>query len=155
MLRRSHQAVLCYRHRIGPKLVDFTITPGDGEELFYGKPASELQSDVTIEDDRITGMLYYLTDFTDFSGDPEKQKGNYLALSFDKDPETKVTVTFNKALTTPTPAVLEPDDRDCVFRITDETTQTITVKFEKGDVTSETTYDLSGLVLEEADEETL
>ena len=91
-----------------------------------------------------------MTGFTGFSGEPEKQSGNYLALSFEVNDEATVTVTFGNALTTPSPTVLEPGDRDCVFRISDKSTQTISVKVEMGDQKIEKTYGLSGLTLESA-----
>ena len=58
-----------------------------------GYTVSDLQSDVTVNSNEISGTLAYVTDFTGFSGDPELQKGNFLALSFDSDPAAdKMTV---------------------------------------------------------------
>lgn len=116
--------------------------------MFYGKPASELQTGVEVGETGITGTLHYVTDYTGFSGDTEKQSGNYLALTFDATEGATLSVTLNKAQTTTSPIVLEPDDRNCVFRISDKSTQTITVKVEHGDQVVEKTYALSGLTLE-------
>ena len=93
-----------------------------------------------------------MTGFTGFSGEAEKQSGNYLALTFEADEDATVTVTFNGAQTTPSPVVLEPGDRDCVFRITDKSSQSISVKIEKGSESIEKTYGLTGLTLEPASE---
>lgn len=103
-----------------------------------------------VGDSEITGTLKYVTGFTGFSGDAEKQSGNYLALSFEADDDATVTVTFGNAQTTPSPTVLEPGDRDCVFRISDKSKQTISVKVEKDEHVIEKTYGLSGLTLEPA-----
>lgn len=105
-----------------------------------------------IEGSNISGLLYYVTDFTGFSGEPEKQRGNFLALSFDANPDVEIKVTFINELTPQCPLVLEPGDRDCVFRITNKDTQKIKVEASLGNDHTETTYDLSGLVLDEADE---
>lgn len=48
-----------------------------------GKVISDLQEDITIEDDVISGTLKYVTDYTGFSGDVEEQEGNYIALHID------------------------------------------------------------------------
>lgn len=106
-----------------------------------------------IDGDKISGLLYYVTGFTAFSTDPEKQKGNYLAMSFDANPDASIEVTLINAQTTQGPTVLEPDDRDCVFRITNKDTQKIKVVASAGADSTEITYDLSGLVLEEADQD--
>lgn len=116
--------------------------------MYYGKAANTLQSDVVVSDSEITGTLHYVTDFTEFSEEPEKQSGNYLALTFEANEDAKVTVTFNGGLTTFSPVVLEPGDRDCVFRITDKSSQSISVKVEKSGKTIDKTYSLTGLTLE-------
>ena len=61
-------------------------------------------------------------------------------------------MTFNGANTTIGPVVLEPNDRSCVFRITDKASQSITVKIERGGKSVEKTYGLSGLTLDPAPE---
>lgn len=106
-----------------------------------------------INGDKVSGLLYYVTGFTAFSTDPEKQKGNYLAMSFDANPDATIEVTFINAQTTQGPTVLEPGDRDCVFRVTNKDTQQIKVVAIVGEESTEITYDLSGLVLEEAEQD--
>ena len=118
--------------------------------MFYGKTANELQENVVIGESEITGTLHYITDYTDFSGDPEKNKGNYLALTIGSEPtDAKITVEFKGGQTTPDPIVLEPDDRNLVFRITDKDEQSIKITAEKDGRTDVNTYGLSGLILEE------
>lgn len=48
-----------------------------------GKVISDLQEDIEIEDDVVSGTLKYVSDYTGFSGDVEEQEGNYLALHID------------------------------------------------------------------------
>ena len=45
-----------------------------------GKVVGDLQSDIVVGDDEITGTLKYVTGYTGFSGESELQSGNYLAL---------------------------------------------------------------------------
>lgn len=45
-----------------------------------GKVVSDLQSDIAIGENEITGTLKYVTGYTGFSGEPELQSGNFLAL---------------------------------------------------------------------------
>ena len=57
-----------------------------------GKYVTDLQEDVTIGSDAICGTLHYVTGYTGFSGDPEEQEGNYLALHFEDDDATSISV---------------------------------------------------------------
>ena len=45
----------------------------------FGKTVSELQ-DITVENDELSGTLYYVTGYTGFSDTTTEQEGNYLAL---------------------------------------------------------------------------
>lgn len=45
-----------------------------------GKIISDLQSDIEIGENEITGTLKHVTDYTGFSGESELQSGNFLAL---------------------------------------------------------------------------
>lgn len=50
------------------------------DEDLLGKVVSDLQENVRVWNDQITGHLKYVTGYTGFSGDPDEQKGNYIAL---------------------------------------------------------------------------
>ncbi len=116
-----------------------------------GYTVSNLQSDVVVNSNEITGTLAYVTDFTGFSGDPELQKGNFLALSFDSDPAAdKMTVQLMGAQVTPNEIELDAD-KDCVLRITNKDTQSIIFRAYKGGEVTRRTYKLSSLVLEPAE----
>lgn len=120
----------------------------DVRPTVFGKNVSDLQSDVTVTTNQVTGTLAYVTDFTGFSGDPELQKGNFLALSFDADPEAdKIEVEFVGALTNIGPQELDSDKDICV-RITNKDTQYIVATAYKGGEVTRRTIKLDQLVLE-------
>ena len=54
---------------------------------------SDLQEDVTIgENGEVCGTLHYVEGYTGFSGDPEEQEGNYLAIHFEDATATSISV---------------------------------------------------------------
>jgi len=120
----------------------------DENPTVFGKNVSDLQSNIEVKGNQVTGTLAYVTDFTGFSGDPELQEGNYLALSFDSDPEAdKIEVEFVGALTNIGPQELDSDKDICV-RITNKDTQYIVATAYKGGEMTRRTIKLDQLVLE-------
>ena len=113
--------------------------------VLFGKTVNELQSDIVIDDDQITGTLHYVEDYLDFSSEPIQQSGNYLALKFSapEDATTIVEVVGG----TKGPVVLD-EDMNIVLLIADEETQSVKVTVTKGDETTEKVYGLTGLTLE-------
>lgn len=57
-----------------------------------GKVVTDLQEDVTVGNDAISGTLHYVTGYTGFSGDASEQAGNYLALHFEAEDATFIAV---------------------------------------------------------------
>ena len=54
---------------------------------------TDLQEDITIGNNgEVCGTLHYVEGYTGFSGDPEEQEGNYLALHFEADDATSISV---------------------------------------------------------------
>lgn len=107
----------------------------------YGKTVSDLQSDVVIADDAITGTLAYISDYTDFSDDTDLQKGNYLALHVTIPDGATVTVSLGSDSG-------EVDaDGIVVLRIADKDAQLVITSTVDGE-TETLTFDLSGLTLE-------
>ena len=145
MLRCSRQALLGYRRGDLPKSVGFTIEPEDGEAVLFGKTVNELQSDIVIDDDQITGTLHYVEDYLDFSSEPSQQSGNYLALKFTAPEDATTTVEVVGG--TKGPVTLD-EDMNIVLLIADEETQSVKVTVTKGDDVSIKTYGLTGLTLE-------
>ena len=104
-------------------------------ETAYGKTVSELQSNVVVEGDAISGTLHYVTGYTGFDGsDPLEQEGNYLALTFTPTSWDGV-MTVELVGGTKGAVTLSEGDDFCVFKV-DNIAQTIK------------SYSLTSLVLE-------
>ena len=56
-----------------------------GETDLLGKSVTDLQEDITVSDDAITGTLKFATGYTGFSGDENLQSGNYIVLHAEAD----------------------------------------------------------------------
>lgn len=115
------------------------ITDGDEADLF-GKQASDLQEDIEIGDDAITGTLKYVADYSSaFGGD--LSSGNYIALHCEVPGVDDVTITAGANSQTE----LESDG-NIIIRIADKSTQTVKVVASKeGFDTVTYEYDLTGL----------
>lgn len=113
------------------------------DENLFGLTVSDLQSNVAISGNAITGTLHYIEDYsTAFVGD--EAEGNYLAIHASVPDVDDVTIT----VTVTNPVTLDPDGI-CVCRIRDKSTQTITVVASKEGYASVTkVYTLSGLTCE-------
>lgn len=120
------------------------VTPTDPTTTRYGKLASALQEDILIHDKFIEGTLKYVTGYTGYSEDTEKQEGNYLALDFDMTEGATLTVELLGGQSGPK----EVDDGYCVFRIIDAKRQKIKITTTIDGDTISTIYDLRSLVLE-------
>lgn len=124
--------------------VDVDIDP---TENLFGYTVDELQSDVVIGDDAITGTLKYIDDYSIAFG-PGEDSGNYLAIHASVPDVEGVTIT----VTVTNPSVLDADGI-CVLRIADKSSQTITVVASKEGYNNVTkTYSLSGLTVETAED---
>ena len=111
-----------------------------------GKYVTDLQSNIVIGSDSVSGTLKYVTGYTGFSGDVSEQSGNYLALHCDGVPSAD-TVTFELVNGTVGHPVTLDSDRLIVVRITDTQTQYIKVTATKSGKTFTKTLYLMGLVL--------
>lgn len=60
--------------------LSLTVRPVAGNVNEFGKLVSDLQSDITMGTNAITGTLHYVTGYTGFSGNPAEQSGHYIAL---------------------------------------------------------------------------
>lgn len=121
-----------------------------GSVDLLGKVVGDLQEDIEIEGDKITGTSKYVTGYTGFSGDPSEQEGNYLALHFgvpDLVIGTSVTIKVNDVS-------LDPDGLYVII-FKKKTGGKLVVTAEKdGYATFTRTYDLSGVVRAPEEEET-
>lgn len=111
----------------------------------FGKTVQDLQSDIAIEGNAISGTLNQITDYTGFSGNEDYQSGHYLVLHFDAPGDDEViTVELVGGLTGP---VTLDDDGIIVLRIID-TSETIKVTATDGThAPYQQIYTLTGLTL--------
>ena len=127
--------------------VTLTVSPTDPTTTRYGKEVDDLQSNIEINEGsrQIVGTLRYVTGYTGWSGDPEKQSGNYLALDFSATPaEAEIYLEVIGGESEGNPVLC--DDGYCVFRITDRK-QKIKVRTVSGDNVIERVYGLGSLKL--------
>ena len=127
--------------------VTLSVTPTDPSTTRYGKEVDDLQSNVEINEGsrQILGTLRYVTGYTGYSGDPDLQSGNYLALDFAATPaDSVITVEVIGGASEGNPITV--DDGYCVFRVADRK-QKIKVVSTNGDNVIERTYGLGSLKL--------
>jgi len=120
------------------------VTAYTGDADLLGKTADELQTGVTFGSDTVSGTLKYVEEYTGFSGDPEEQSGNYLAMHAEVPDVDGVTITvkLNKE------AVLD-DDGIAVIRIADKTKELVVTASKEGCEDVVQTFALEDLILEE------
>lgn len=125
-----------------------TVAPEAGETSLLGKTVNDLQSNIVVGDDSITGTLKYVSDFTQFSNKPEEQKGNYLALKFTND--TPGAETYVEVVNGTKGPVKLDEDMQHISLIRNKDTQKIKVIVVKGKDKAEKIYSLKGLTLQSA-----
>jgi hypothetical protein len=126
--------------------MSLSVKPEDGEAVLFGKTVNELQSDVVVSDDEVTGTLKYVNGYVDFSSIVSEQSGNYLALKIEAEPAESETVV-ELVGGTKGPVTLD-DDMNIVLLIKNKDTQSIKVTTTHNEESITKTYGLSGLTLE-------
>lgn len=126
--------------------MSLSVKPEDGESVLFGKTVNELQSDVVVSDDEVTGTLKYVDGYVDFSSNVSEQSGNYLALKIEAEPAEAETVV-ELVGGTKGPVTLD-DDMNIVLLIKNKDTQSIKVTTTHNEESVTKTYGLSGLTLE-------
>lgn len=107
----------------------------------------DLQTDLTISDDAITGTLKFVDDYTGFSGDPAEQVGNFMAIHCEVEDVEDATITVELVGGLHDPVQLDADGL-CILRIS-STEQSIKVTASKEGYDDATlAFSLSGLTLE-------
>lgn len=107
----------------------------------FGKTVNDLQSNVRIGSNTITGTLKHITDYTGFSGNTAEQSGNYLVIHAEVPEVEDVTITVKVT----NPVVLD-EDGIVVLKIADKSSQTVTVVASKDGYDSVTkVFRLNGL----------
>jgi hypothetical protein len=115
----------------------------DSSEDLLGKTVDELQSEVSVSGDTISGTLLYVDDYTGFSGDPAEQAGNYLVVKCTADEGD--TIVLDLIGGTHGPVTLDSDGIS-IGRIT-STEQSVRFVASKNGMTQTKTYALSDLTL--------
>ena len=107
---------------------------------------NELQSDMVVADDEVTGTLKYVNGYVDFSSNTSEQSGNYPALKIEAEPAEAETVV-ELVGGTKGPVALD-DDMNIVLLIKNKDTQSIKVTTTHNEESITKIYGLSGLTLE-------
>lgn len=111
-----------------------------------GKVVADLQKDVAISANNITGTLKYIDDYTGFSGDPEEQVGHFLAFKvdypLDYDSLTVETVAQGEQTL--------DSDKTMILRIVKKAPFTVRA-YKDSKCVSVKSYDIDQLVLEPAE----
>lgn len=114
--------------------------PTEDADLF-GLVADDLQSDIAIDGDTITGTSKYVTGYTGFSESVELQSGNFLALHI-----KGVNVDSIKAGVDPTEGsglvTIPNNEDDIVVRLSDTQEQKFVVEYTVDGETTRTEYTL-------------
>lgn len=126
--------------------MSLSVKPEDGEAVLFGKAANELQSDMVVADDEVTGTLKNVNGYVDFSSNTSEQSGNYLALKIEAEPAEAETVV-ELVGGTKGPVALD-DDMNIVLLIKNKDTQSIKVTTTHNGESITKIYGLSGLTLE-------
>ena len=132
-----------------PSGLTLRVMPESGSTELFGKLVSDLQSDVSVVEQTgtraITGVLNYVTGYTEFSSDVSLQSGNFLALKFEADEGATTTVEVVNGYSGP---VTLDSDMNIVLRIANNNQQ-VKVETTKGTEKVTKVYSLSDLLLEE------
>lgn len=129
-----------------PDAVTVVTAAESGDTTLFGKKVSDLQSNIVIGENAISGSLKHVTGYTEFSSKTSEQEGHYLALKFDVTPADAVT-TVELVGGTKGPVTLDAD-KNIVLLIKSNTTQSIKVVSTKDGASVTKTYTLTGLTLE-------
>lgn len=131
--------------QLAQSMVAVTVEPESASATVLGKQVSELQTNVVVGSDSISGSLKHVTGYTGFSSKTAEQEGHYLALKVTTDPADAVT-TVELVGGTKGPVTLDAD-RNIVLLVKSNT-QSVKVASTKDGNTTEKVYSLTGLTLE-------
>ena len=127
----------------------FRVIPETDEAgPLFGKLASELQSNIAINDENVaSGTLHYVTNYTEFSSKPAEQQGNYIALKV-TDVSPEAVVTYKKVGSSARPVTLD-QDRNIVIIVNDNSAVLRFTVTENGETTTKD-ISLANVTLEPA-----
>lgn len=110
-----------------------------------GKRVTDLQENIEVTDDVVSGTLKMVTDYTGFSSIAEEQSGNYIAMYCEANPNATITVELVGGRSG---AVTLDDDGLIVLRVTDPSQSIRVVASANGYESAVKVFSLSGLTLQ-------
>lgn len=120
--------------------------------MVFGKPVSDLQENVVVSEDAITGTLKHVTEYTEFSPTPELQEGNYLAVNLANNNFsnfTSVKIGLDPSQGSGLVEIINDPDKNGVFRIANTSQKFKIVSTSVDGIENTQVFDLSGLTLED------
>ncbi len=126
-------------------MTSLTVEAEDGETSLFGRKVKTMQTDITINDNAITGTLKYIS-----SGAIAQDwgAGNFLCLKFPDADIESMTVKVGLNPSEGSGLVALDSDKNGVFKITDKNVQKFVVLQQNGAQQKLQEFDLSGLTLE-------
>ena len=125
------------------------VSAPDGSKTFTGgKRADEMQSNITINDDSITGTLKYL-DYPEFSTNETSQTGHYLVLELSSEEGASIQTELQGGNTI-MKGLVDVTDGWCIYHVTSND-QKVRVVATRGKKTTEKIYSLNELILDTKD----
>ena len=124
-----------------------TDVPAGNTDLL-GKTADELQADIAINGDEITGTLKFIADYSSAGYTGDEQSGNFLALHFASNKDGAV-IKVELVNGIHGEQTLDEDGL-AIFRVSNKATQKVKVTATAGGESIVKTYGLSGLTLNNA-----
>lgn len=114
------------------------------EANLLGKSVSDLQENITISENAVSGSLKYVTGYTGFSGDAELQSGNFLAVHAEAENADSIYAELIGGESGP---VQLDADGIVVFRIADKDTQAVKLTTYKGSASESVELSIAGLTV--------
>ena len=112
-----------------------------------GANLEDLQSDIVIGSDTISGVLEYVSDYSGFSSKAEEQFGNYLALHITVPQYDDAVITVELIGGSLGKPVTLDEDITIILRITDPDNQSVKIVATKDNKVVTKTYALTGIEL--------
>lgn len=134
---------------LGGLMDEVTVEPESGSTVLWGSvTVSNLQNDVSVSDDRITGTLFY----TDSGTLAETWgAGYFLALKFSDSDAAATSVKVGLEPSVSSGYAELDEDMNAVFKVTDKASQILKVISTDGTRKTVQSFGLSGLQLAPAD----
>jgi hypothetical protein len=144
----AQQDVPMVFYSIDDSFSNVTLNPESQLVTLFEVPVSDMQTDLAVTGDKITGTLKFLdgsNPITDNWGE-----GNFMALKFsDLDPDaTSVKVGLDPSQSSGLVEIINDPDKNGVFKVTDKDRQVFVIISSDGTNSHRQEYDLSGLTIE-------